>query len=78
MTNYVNEAALFAWYDEVAADPRPDRAAMLEDVARQHRETRQAEFVLPPERTRTGREERYPFRYENVGCCGASTVFYYF
>lgn len=78
MTNYVNEAAFFAWYDEVAAEPKLSRPALLEDVARQYRETRQAEYVLPPERTRTGREERYPFRYENVGCCGASTVFYYF
>ena len=55
MTNYVNEAAFFAWYDETAADPKPDRAALLEDVARQYRETRQTEYVLPPERTRTGR-----------------------
>jgi len=78
MTNYVNEAAFFAWYDEVAAEPEQSRPALLEDVARQYRETRQAEYVLPSAQTRTGREERYPLRYENVGCCGASTVFYCF
>lgn len=78
MTNYVNEAAFFAWYDRVAAEPRPGRAALLEDLARKYRESRREEYILPPEKTRSGREERYPFRYENVGCCGASTVFFYF
>lgn len=75
MTNYVNEAAFFAWYDAVANGPDPGRAALLDDVLRQYRETRREEYVLPPERTRSGREERYPFRYDNVGCCGASTVY---
>lgn len=77
MANYVNESAFFAWYDGAAREPRMSRAALLEDLARQHRDTRRKEYVLPPDRTRSGREERYPFRYENVGCCGASTVFYY-
>ena len=78
MASYVNEDAFFAWYDESAGEPRLSRPALLEELARQFRETRRQEYVLPPERTRSGREERYPFRYENVGCCGASTVFYYF
>ena len=78
MASYVNEAAFFAWYEAAAAQPRLSRPALLEDLARQHRETRREAFVLPPEATRSGREERYPFRYENVGCCGASTVFFYF
>ena len=78
MANYVNEAALFAWYEEKAREPRLSRTALLEDLAAQHRQTRREEYVLSPDRTVTGREERFPFRYENVGCCGASTVFYYF
>lgn len=78
MTNYVNEAALFAWYEQVAKEPRLSPSALLEELTRRHRDTRETEYVLPPEKTRTGREERYPFRYENLGCCGASTVFYYF
>ena len=78
MTNYVNEDAFFAWYEETAAEPRLSRPALLEDLVRRHRETQRQEYVLPPQKTVCGREARYPFRYENVGCCGASTVFYYF
>ena len=77
MTSYVNEDAFFAWYEASAREPRLGRAALLDDLARQYRNTRREEYVLSPAQTRSGREERYPFRYENVGCCGASTVFFY-
>ena len=77
MTNYVNEQALFDWYEQVG-DGRLDRTRLLDEVLRQYAKTRREAFVLPASATRTGQEERFPFRYENVGCCGASTVFIYF
>lgn len=76
--NTVNEEALLAWYEAAAKEPRLERNALLADVARQYQQTRREEYVLPPARTRSGAEERYPFRCENIGCCGASTVFWYF
>ncbi len=78
MTHYVNEEALFAWYDANAREPRMPHAALLDDLTRRYLETRQPEYVLPPAKTNSGQEERYPFRCENIGCCGASTIFYYF
>jgi len=78
MSNYVNQEAFLRWYAEKAKPPLLQEAALLNDVARQYMETGRQEYVLAPEKTNSGEEERYPFRYENVGCCGASTYFWYF
>lgn len=77
MYNYVNEEKFFAWYESVAKD-KTDRKALLANVAKQYMARRKAVYVLPAEKTLSGKEESYPFRFENIGCCGASTIYFYF
>ena len=76
--NYVNEEKLIAWYESVAKEPRMSSAALLADVFQQYVSTRVSEYVIPAEKTISGHEERYPFRFENIGACGACTNYIYF
>ncbi|MBR5346013.1 MAG: hypothetical protein IK127_09345 [Clostridia bacterium] len=76
--NYVGENKLFTWYHTVAKPPRLSDAALLAEVHQQCVEFHAEEYVLPPEKTLSGREERYAYRSENIGACGASTGFMYF
>ncbi len=76
--NYVNEERFIAWYESVAGQPRLSPAALLADVFRQYTETRTERYVIPAEKTVTGREESYPFRFEDIGACGACTNYIYF
>lgn len=76
--NYVGEEKLFSWYHSVAKAPRRSNAELLAEIHRQCVETHAEEFVLPPEKTITGREERYAYRCETIGACGANTGFMYF
>ena len=76
--NYVNEDKFIVWYKSTARPPQLSETALLSDVFQRYVETRCSEYVLPAERTVTGREERYPFRCETIGACGACTPFLYF
>ena len=76
--NYVNEDRFVAWYASVAKEPRLSSATLLADVFRQYISTRTSEYVVPAEKTISGHEESYPFRFENIGACGASTNYIYF
>jgi len=76
--NYVGEEKLWAWYREKAKTPRLSNAALLEKVHQHFVDTKEEVFVLPPEKTLSGREERYPFRCDKIGACGADTGFMYF
>ena len=76
--NYVNEDQFVAWYESVAKEPRLSSSALLADVFQQYVSNHTSEYVIPAEKTISGREERYPFRFENIGACGASTFFIYF
>lgn len=76
MYNYVNEDAFFAWYEEKTGR-KADKKALLAALASQYMKTRKGEFVLPAEDCLSGVEESYPFRFENLGCCGASTMYFY-
>ena len=76
MYNYINEDAFFAWYEEKTGQ-KPDKKALLGELAKQYMATRRGEFVLPAEKCLCGEEQRYPFRFENLGCCGASTIYFY-
>jgi|GEM_PF-1654855 len=78
MATYVNEQAFFDWYSAAARRPEPNRGALLEEVLRHYAETGREEFALSEKETVSGQRERFPFRYDDVGCCGASTVFVYF
>lgn len=77
MHNYVNEDALFLWYEEKTGQ-KANKKALLQEVAGQYMKSRKAEFVLGADKTLSGAEERYAFRFENIGCCGASTMYFYF
>ena len=76
--NYVSEDTFIAWYRETAKPPRLSDEALMAEVYRQCVEDGAEEFVLSPEKTFSGQEERYPYRAENIGACGASTGFMYF
>ena len=76
MYNYINEDAFFAWYEEKTGK-KPDKKALLAELAKQYMDTRKGEFVLSADKCLSGAEERYSFRFENVGCCGASTMYFY-
>ena len=76
MYNYVNEDAFFAWYEEKTG-LKPNKKALLQELGKQYMSTRKGEFVLGGELSLSGNEEIYPFRFENIGCCGASTMYFY-
>ncbi len=76
--NYVNQEAFFDWYSSVSNKDLINTEALLSDVFAQYCRTHSEEYILPAESTRSGNVERYRFRFENIGCCGASTMFIYF
>lgn len=78
MTNYVNEDKFFEWYADKANSPVANKAKLLNEVFQQYMKTRKQEYVLPADRSKSGTEDNYPFRLENIGCCGASTYYIYF
>lgn len=78
MVNYVNEEAFFKWYDSVSKTPAVNRQALLSDLFERYAADHKNRFELPASETVTGRAESYKFRFENLGCCGASTMFIYF
>ena len=76
MYNYVNEDVFFAWYEEKTG-LKPNKKALLAELAKQYMSTRKGEFVLPAEKCLSGESEKYSFTFENVGYCGASTIYFY-
>lgn len=78
MTNYVNEDKFFEWYGDKANAPIGNKAKLLDEVFQQYLKTRRQEFVLAAGKSKSGKDEAYPIRFENIGCCGASTFYIYF
>lgn len=78
MVNYVNQEAFFDWYASASRAGLTDKAALLGELFSRYCQTGEERFTLPAAQTKSGQEESFPFRFENVGCCGASTVFIYF
>ena len=76
--NYVNEDKFIEWYKSVAKEPRLSSEALLADVFQCRISTRETAYRIPAEKTVTGREESYFFRFENIGACGACTNYIYF
>ena len=76
--NYVGVEKFYRWYADMAKEPRMTDPELLEDVLRLVVETRAEEYVIPANRTKTGMEEKYAFRTENIGACGANTGFMFF
>ncbi len=77
MFNYVNEEKFLAWYRSAAKAPLADKE-VLDLAAKKCLSERRGHFVIPAGESLSGREESYDFRYENIGCCGASTIYFYF
>ncbi len=75
---YVGVEKFYRWYADTAKEPRMSSEELLSEVLRLAAEEKAEEYVLPADGTRSGREERYAFRCENVGACGANTGFMYF
>ena len=46
--NYVNEDVFFAWYEEMTG-LKPNKKALLAELAKQYMATRKSEFILPAE-----------------------------
>lgn len=78
MTIYVGQEKFFDWYAEKAKEDRPDKNRLLQEVLTGYTKTRSETYVLPADKTKSGNDEKYDFRFENVGCCGASTFYIYF
>ena len=78
MANFVNEEQFFNWYESVSKDGIKSKTELLNETVAIFANTGQAYYVLPASRTRSGKEESYPYKVENLGCCGASTIYVYF
>lgn len=76
--NYVNENDFLKWYEKNAKDKQYNKFKLLNEVFEQYCETRVTEFILSSDKTVSGTEERYPYKYDEFGCCGADTKFIYF
>lgn len=78
MVNYVNESAFISWYNSVSKNMCSNDASLLEMVHKHYCDTHSECFTIPAENSKTGTAETYLFKYDDIGCCGASTVYIYF
>ena len=77
MVNYVGSEKFMEWYRAAAKDPLKE-TEVLGRLYAGYCESREPFFTVPAGQSVSGRDESYPFRVENLGCCGASTMFVYF
>ena len=78
MINYVNEEAFLKWYNSVSTEKAANERALLEEVYNRYCDTHSEVFVVPASNSVTGKDEEYKFKYDDIGCCGASTIYIYF
>ena len=75
--NTVGEEKFLAWYRANAKKPlRAEQA--LQRVHDSYFADADEVFRLAAAETKSGEEASYEFRVENIGCCGASTLYFYF
>jgi hypothetical protein len=77
MVNYVNEERFLKWYRERAKDPAPD-TEVLSRLYADYCDTKKSVYRLEPEDTVSGKAAEFRFKVDNIGCCGASTIYVYF
>lgn len=77
MVNYVGQEKFFKWYKQKTGKKKVDEISLLNELFRRYSEEGAEKFVLKPSETVSGKEESYPFRFQNIGCCGASTYYVY-
>ena len=75
--NTVGEERFLAWYRKNAKKALPAQKA-LQLVQDSYLKDASEVFTLRAEETKSGEEAHYEFRAEDIGCCGASTLFFYF
>ncbi|MBR6951478.1 MAG: hypothetical protein IKH56_07080 [Oscillospiraceae bacterium] len=78
MVTYVNEAEFLRWYYDHCLTPDSNAARVLNDVYMGYCATGGQEYVIPAGKSLSGKDEIYPFRFEDKGCCGSSIPFLYF
>jgi len=78
MVNYIDEEKFFQWYEKNASNPDSNRTRVLNKLYSKYCETGKPYFTLAASETQSGQAESFPFRFEDVGCCGATTLFIYF
>ena len=75
--NTVGEEKFLAWYRKNAKKALSAEKA-LQRVYDSYFEDASEVFTLRAEETKSGEEAHYEFRAEDIGCCGASTLYFYF
>lgn len=78
MVNYVNEDKFIQWYASVSKTKDFNPTNLLSRVHQQYCDTGCSVFTVPANKSISGKDEHYPFKYEDIGCCGASTKYIYF
>ena len=78
MINYVNDDVFWNWYKTTAKGPLMTKKALLDNVFQNYCDTKNEVYTLSPDATISGNEETYNFKFEDIGCCGASTIYIYF
>lgn len=78
MAQYVDDDKFYDWYRKVSKEPRMTRTALMQSLFEQTERPGDGLYKLDGALTLSGEEETYPFVFDNIGCCGASTGFYYF
>ena len=78
MINYVNDDVFWNWYKTTAKGPLMTKKALLDSVFKYYCDTKSEVFSLPAEETVSGNVENYDYKFEDIGCCGASTIYIYF
>ncbi len=77
MVNYVNEEKFISWYKKVTGEEKVS-FAVLDDVFQCYAASGESVYTVPARKTLSGEDEKYEYRFEDKGCCGASTMFIYF
>ena len=78
MINYVNESDFLNWYKSTAKDPVVKKAVLLEEVYQRYCSNNTPVFELSADETVSGQAESYRYTFDDIGCCGASTIYIYF
>lgn len=78
MYNYVNEEKFFDWYTSVSKTGIGNKSTLLAELVSNAGGPGEKEFLLPASQTVTGKDEVYKYKIDNLGCCGASTIYCYF
>ena len=78
MINYVNDDVFWNWYKENAKELYMTKKDLLDDVFKNYCDTKKEVYTLSSDITKSGNEESYAFKFDDIGCCGASTIYIYF